>query len=159
MLRIAMALALAFTLWGCPSNTSTHLVGASAPPAWRIELRHGSIRGEPTTFIQAMYRVRSGTDIVWEITRTPQCDAADAAFAPTAAPTSPAQLHYGVTPDCYRQTVAPQPIVDGRAYLLESDDARYNHSLHKVHFPFVVERGLVRAISDGRYRRMSNTGS
>lgn len=153
MLRIAMAVALALTLWGCPSNTSTHLVGASAPPSWRIDLRHGSIRGEPTTFIQAMYRVRSGAEIVWEIARTPQCDVADAA----SAPASPAQLHYGVTPDCYRQTVAPQPIVDGRAYLLESDDARFNHSLHKVHFPFVVERGLVRAISDGRYRRTAES--
>lgn len=150
--RGGTAAAAALALGGCPSNTSTHLVSLDAPPAWAIEYRHGTIVGSPTTFIQSTYRVRSGDKVVWQIdlaAEDPACDA----FAPEPRDKKfPAGLRYGETPSCYRQSVAPRPLEEGHCYRFESDDPRYNHSLHVIGQYFMVEAGRVKPISQKRYR-------
>lgn len=155
VVRIGAVIALALALGGCPSNTSTSLVSNLAPPVWNIEIRHGTIVGSPTVFLQHLYRVRSGDEIVWQI----ELDRNDPACSDMTPGEGrfPDALHYGQTPTCYRETIGAKVLEVGRGYQLESDDPRYNHSLHFIYFPFVVENGQVRKISEDRYRRLTGT--
>jgi hypothetical protein len=146
----------AFLLAGCQQNTYSRLVTSAAPPVWRLEIRHGTISGAEAPFLQERYRVRSADAVVWEVEREshlPECSIVEPA---PPAKQFPVTLAYGETPRCYRSTVSAAPLIEGAGYVFESDDPRYNSSLHKLIVHFRIRNGRVEEISEGQYRRLSN---
>lgn len=150
--RASLCLAAALALGGCPSNTHTHLVSAGSQPVWAIALRHGTIVDAPARFIQRLYRVRSGSDIVWQIEWNPD-DKRCALNTHDGYDAFPSQLRFGETPACYISSITPRALEEGRAYRLESDDVRYNRSLHQVEEYFTLLNGAVRPITREDYQR------
>ncbi len=99
-------------LWGCPSYVMGMRPLTTATTPTFVVIVSSSDYDYPVvkTLSHARYRVRSGSDILWQV---------DASLPCPGGWSDSIELRYGETPPCFRSVVAARPLVEGRAYVVE----------------------------------------